>query len=186
MVICIHGPTRGSQAAVHWRAFFFCLTWATYPLELGQAMDGVLDGVSGDDVWVVPGEIILAWFECELHVRFQLDDGVAAPLSPDDQHLHCVLAVARPHKLHVLRTHKGQITDMLQCSALWWCEHVKPFFFLTFLTVDLLFFFFQMVVWVNCVYFLGMFLHKHVPATVCLSMMNLQIPTSLFISASYC
>lgn len=75
-----------------------------HPLDLGQSVDGVLDGVGGDDVRVVTLQVILARPERELNVRLQLDDGVAAPLPPDDQHLHRVFAVARPHKLHVLRT----------------------------------------------------------------------------------
>lgn len=80
---------------------------AGYPLDLGQGVDGVLDGVGGDDVRVVSSYVILARVECELHVGFQLDDVVLAGLPPDDQHLHCVLAVARSHKLHVLRTQRN-------------------------------------------------------------------------------
>lgn len=82
-----------------------------HPLELGQGMDGVLDGVGGDDVRVVSLQIILARPERELHVSLQLDDGVMAPLPPDDQHLHRVFAVARSHKLHVLRTTKATKLD---------------------------------------------------------------------------
>lgn len=78
-----------------------------HPFELGQGMDSVLDGVGGDDVRVVSLQVILARPERELHVGLQLDDGVAAPLSPDDQHLHSVFAVARSHKLHLLRTNKS-------------------------------------------------------------------------------
>lgn len=77
----------------------------SHPSELGQGMDGILDGVSGDDVRVVSLKVIFARPERELDVSLQLDDGVAAPLSPDDQHLHCVFAVARSHKFHVLRAH---------------------------------------------------------------------------------
>lgn len=82
-----------------------------YPLELGQAMDGVLDGVGGDDVRVVSLQVILAGPERELDVSLQLDNGVAAPLSPDNQHLHRVFAVASVHKLHVLHTTTGTALD---------------------------------------------------------------------------
>lgn len=90
-----------------------------YPVELGQGMDGVLDGVGGDDVRVVSLQVILARPERELDVSLQLDDGVAAPLSPDDQHLHRVFAVARSHKLHVLHTATamavGHSTGLIMC-----------------------------------------------------------------------
>lgn len=75
-----------------------------HPLELGQGVDCVLDGVGGDDVRVVSLQVILAWPERELDIGLELDDGVATPLSPDDQHLHRVFAVARPHELHILHT----------------------------------------------------------------------------------
>lgn len=82
-----------------------------HPLELGQGVDGVLDGVGGDDVRVVSQQVILARSERELNISLDLDDGVATPLSPDDQHLHRVFAVARSHELHILHTTKAKARD---------------------------------------------------------------------------
>lgn len=91
---------------------------SSYPFNLGQSMDRVLDGVGGDDVRVVSHQVILACFERELHVGFQLDDLVVAALSPDDQHLHHVLAVACPHKLHILHTQTWHVTDTFTVIAI--------------------------------------------------------------------
>lgn len=74
----------------------------THPFDLGQSMDGILDGVCRDDVRVVSSCIILAGSERELHVGLQLDDVMVTALSPDDEHLHGVLPIARSHKLHIL------------------------------------------------------------------------------------
>lgn len=74
----------------------------THPFDFGQGMDSVLDGVSGNDVRVVSSQIVFAWFERDLHVSLQLNNVVVAPMSLDEHHPHCILAVARPHKLHIL------------------------------------------------------------------------------------
>lgn len=66
-------------------------------------MDSVLDSVSRDDVRVVTGQVVLAGFEGELHISRQLSDVVVSSLSSDIQHLDQILAIAGPHKLHILQ-----------------------------------------------------------------------------------
>lgn len=103
--------------------WWHCLS---YPFDLGQGMDGVLDGVSGDYVRVVSVQVILAWSECELYVSFQLEDGVLAPVSPDDQHLHRVFAIASSHKFHILHARKVTSLDRICIVPSWLIDSCYP------------------------------------------------------------
>lgn len=92
--------------------FWVTETLKCYPFDFGQGVDGVLDGVGRNDVRVISGQVVLARVERELHIRPQLDDGMAAALSPDEQHLHHVLAVPRSHKLHNLHRRSRESTRL--------------------------------------------------------------------------
>ena len=65
-------------------------------------MDSVFDRVGGDNVRVVPSQVIFAVVEGDLNIGLQLNDVVMCSFSSDVQNLHRVLPIACPHKLYIL------------------------------------------------------------------------------------